>query len=167
MDTDVRLELLETRNELLDLISGYAQGFDNHDPELLRSVFHEDAILDLGDAFGCYRGIDEILAAADGFWVGAPHMHHWMANPLFAIDLNAGTATGTSALDCMSTFVETGPAHIGGNYRDRYVRVDGRWVILERTFDLQFVTPMPDWKPAQGTEAEPLSEPAEAHAGVR
>lgn len=154
MVNEERLELLETRNELLDLISGYAQGFDNHDAELLRKVFHPDAVLDLGEAFGCYRGIDAIVAAADGFWLGAPHMHHWMANPLFEIDLGAGTASATSALDCMSTFVETGTAHIGGNYHDRYGRLDdGRWVIVERTFDLQFVTPMPDWKPAQGTEA--------------
>lgn len=152
-DEGRRLELLETRNELLDLISGYAQGFDNHDPELLRTIFTADAVLDLGDAFGCYRGIEAILAAADGFWTGAPHMHHWMANPLLEIDLDAGTASATTALDCLSTFVATGTSHIGGNYRDRYVRVDGRWRIAQRILDVQFVTPMPEWKPAQGTEA--------------
>jgi hypothetical protein len=154
MGSDDRLELLETRNELLDVISGYAQGFDNHDPELLRKVFHADAVLDLGDAFGSYRGIDAILDVAQTFWTNSPHMHHWMANPLFQIDLAAGTASATTALDCLCTYVETGTAHIGGNYRDRYVRGDdGAWQIVERIFDLQFVTPMPDWKPTMGTEA--------------
>jgi len=162
MDTDTRLELLETRNALLDLISGYAQAFDNHDAELLRSIWHKDAVLDLGEIFGWYRGLDEIMTAADQFWTGAPHMHHWMANPLVEIDLEAGTATASTALDCLSTFTDAGTSHIGGRYRDTFVRVDGRWVISERTLDVQFVTPMPDWKPAEGSEAE--SVPVEAHA---
>jgi hypothetical protein len=162
MDTDTRLDLLETREALLDLISGYAQGFDNRDPELLRSVFHEDAVLDLGPIFGCFSGLDEIMGAADQFWDGAPHMHHWMAIPLVEIDLEAGTATASTALDCLSTFTAAGTSAIGGRYRDRFVRVDGRWVISERTLDVQFVTPMPDWKPAQGSEAEPV----EAQAGA-
>jgi hypothetical protein len=153
MDTDTRLELLETRNALLDLISGYAQGFDNHDPQLLRSVFHEDGVLDLGELWGRHEGVEQIIAAADQFWIGAPNMHHWMANPLLEIDLDAGTATATTALDCLSTFVDTGTHHIGGNYRDTYRRIDGRWWITERIFDLQFLTPMPDWKPADGSEA--------------
>jgi hypothetical protein len=153
MDIETRLELLETRNALQDLISGYAQGFDNHDPELLRSVFHSDGVLDLGEMWGRHEGIGQILAAADQFWIGAPNMHHWMANPLFEIDLEAGTATATTALDCLSTFVDTGTHHIGGNYRDDYKRIDGRWWIMERIFDLQFMAPMPDWKPIAGTEA--------------
>lgn len=153
MDLETRLDLLESRNALLDLISGYAQGFDNHDPELLRSVFHDDAVLDLGETWGRHEGISAILSAADAFWVGAPHMHHWMANPLIEIDLTADSATATTALDCLSTFTDTGTAHIGGRYTDRYLRIDGRWWISERVFELQFITPMPDWTPAQGTEA--------------
>jgi hypothetical protein len=151
MDLETRIDLLETRNELLDLISGYAQAFDNHDRDLLRRVFHEDALLDL-DAFGRYEGIDAILGAADSFWKGAPNMHHWMANPLLEIDLEAGRASSATALDCLSTFVDSGTSHIGGRYRDTFRRIDGRWCITERIFDLQFVTPMPDWKPTQGTE---------------
>jgi hypothetical protein len=166
LETVTRLELLETRNMLLDLISGYAQGFDNHEPELLRWVFHEDAVLDLGDVFGRYDGLDEILAAADRFWTGAPHMHHWMANPLLEIDLAAGTATARTALNCISTFTESGTSHIGGRYDDRFQRIDGRWAISERTLDVQFVAPLPEWKAAQGTEAVAIPEPAEAPASV-
>jgi hypothetical protein len=116
-------------------------------------VFHDDAVLDLGDLFGRYEGLDEILAAADQFWIGAPNMHHWMANPLLEIDLDAGTATARTALNCLSTFTESGTSHIGGRYDDRFERVDGRWAIRERTLIVQFVTPLPQWAPAQGTEA--------------
>ncbi len=152
-----RLEMLEARNALLDLISSYAQGFDYHDRELLRSIWHDDAVLDLG-LFGRYEGVDAIMDAAEQFWAGAPHMHHWMANPLVQIDLAAGRATASTALDCLSTFVGEGTSHIGGRYRDVFVRVDGRWLITERVLDVEFVTPMPDWKPAQGSEADPSLE---------
>lgn len=152
MDTVTRLELIETRNTLHDLISSYAQGLDNRDPALLRVVFHDDALLDSG-IFGRCEGLEAILAAADGWWAGATSMHHWMANPLVQIDLEAGTATGLTALNCVSTFVEGGPAHVGGRYVDTFSQVGGRWAISERVFDVQFVSPLPDWKAVQGTEA--------------
>jgi hypothetical protein len=159
MDTNTRLELLEARNDLLDLISRYAHGFDHKEAELLRSIWREDAVLDL-DFFGRFVGIDEIMGAASQYWTAAPFMHHWMANPLVEIDLDAGTASSITDLDCLCTYVEEGTSHIGGTYRDSFVREDGRWLIVERVFEVAFVTPMPDWKPASGIEAEPLGAQA-------
>jgi len=154
MDTDTRLDLIETRNQLLDLISSYGQGFDNQDPDLLHSIWTEDATLTLGP-WGTHAGVDQIMAAAEGFWAASPYMHHWTANPLLEIDLEAGTATAISALNCLCTYIETGTFHIGGNYRDCFVRqVDGRWLIAERVLDLAFYTPLPDWKPTQGSETD-------------
>ncbi len=155
MDTETRLELLEARNELQDLISRYAHGFDHQDAGLLRSIWREDAVLDLS-FFGRFDGIEEIMGAARQYWDAAPFMHHWMANPLIEIDLAAGTATAATELDCLCTYVEEGTSHIGGTYRDSFVREDGRWTIAERVFEIAFVTPMPDWTPAQGLEAAPL-----------
>lgn len=157
MDTATRLEMLETRDALLDVHHRYAQGFDERDPRLLRESLHDDAVLDLGPLWGTHRGIDEILASAEASWGAASSMHHWMANSRFEIDLVAGTATGSVALDCVSTFHDTGPAHIGGRYRDRFARVKGVWKLSERALDLQFVTPMPNWLPSQGTEATPTA----------
>jgi hypothetical protein len=148
-----RLDALEARNELLDLISGYAQGFDHHDATLLRSIWTEDAVLVLGP-WGRFEGVEEVMGAAAAFWSASPHMHHWMANPLLEVDLEAGTATASTSLDCYCTYLETGTFHIGGRYRDRFVREEGRWAIAERIFDLAFYTPLPDWKPEQGSEAE-------------
>jgi hypothetical protein len=98
--------------------------------------------------------LDLIMAMVDRWWADAPHMHHWMANPLIEVDLDAGTATGATALDCLSTFTETGPTHVGGRYIDEFVRLGDGWAIDRRIFDVQFVTPMADWKPVAGTEAE-------------
>src|SRR3954447_21872199 len=97
MDRETRLELLEARNDLLDLISRYGQGFDHQDAEMLRSIWREDAVLDL-DFFGRYTGIEEIMGAAAQFWAASPFMHHWMANPLVSVDIEAGTATAATEL---------------------------------------------------------------------
>jgi hypothetical protein len=153
MDMATRLELLEGRFALLDAYHRYAQAFDDRDPELLRAVFHDDAILDLGDLWGTYEGIEAIVAAAGGFLESASSMHHWMANPLIEIDAETGVGSGTVSLDCVSTFVETGTAHVGARYRDKFRRDGGTWKISERKMELQFVTPMPQWVAAEGAEA--------------
>jgi hypothetical protein len=153
-DLAIRLELLETRNTLLDLISGYAQAFDNRDAVLLRSLWHEGAVLDLGGAFGRYVEIDGIMAAADQLWAQTPHMHHWMANPLLEIDLEAGTASAATSLDCFTTENTTGPSQIGGLYRDWFERRDGRWAIVRRAFELHYLTPIANWTPLHGSEAK-------------
>ena len=102
------------------------------------------------------------MGAAEQFWTASPYMHHWTANPMVEIDLANGTGSATSALNCLCTYIETGTAHIGGNYRDRFVRTEGRWLISERILDLAFFTPLPEWKPTQGSEAEVVKAAAGA-----
>lgn len=153
MDLATRLELLEGRFALLDAYYRYAQAFDDREPELLRAVFHGDAILDLGDLWGSYEGIEAIIASAEASLAGASSMHHWMANPLIAIDVEAGVGSGSVSLDCVSTFVETGTAHVGGRYTDTFRRDGEVWKISERRLEVQFVTPMPQWVAVEGTEA--------------
>jgi hypothetical protein len=153
MDLATRLELLEGRFALLDAYYKYAQAFDEREPELLRAVFHDDAILDLGDLWGTHEGIEAILVFADRSLDAATSMHHWMANPLVEIDVDAGVGSGSVSLDCVSTFVATGTAHVGGRYRDTFRRDGGVWKISERKLEVQFVTPMPQWVAVEGTEA--------------
>jgi hypothetical protein len=153
MDLATRLELLEGRFALLDAYYRYADAFDERDPELLRAVFHDDGVLDLGELWGTHEGIEAIIASAEQSLAGAASMHHWMANPLIDLDVDAGVGSGSVSLDCVSTFIETGPAHVGGRYRDRFRRDDGVWKISERKLEVQFVTPMPEWVAVQGTEA--------------
>ena len=152
-DVAARLELLETRFTLLDLVASYSHGFDGHDLERLRSIWFEDSVLDLGAEFGRADGLAEIVEIAEGFWSQIPFMHHWMANTLLDIDLDDGSADGLSALDCHITRTTGEAAWLGGTYRDRFVRRDGRRGLLERRFDLAYQTPVDSWAPELGSEA--------------
>lgn len=153
IDVESRLVLLETRQTLLDLIARYAHGFDGHDEALLRSIWFDDSVLDLGKDFGRFEGIEAILDGARAFWREIPHMHHWMANQLLQVEPAQDSASAVSALDCLITNKSRGQAALGGVYRDRFERRDGRWAIAERSFELHYQTPIKDWVPELGTEA--------------
>lgn len=147
-----RVSLLESRQAIADLVSGYAQGFDRQNRDLLRSLWTEDGILDLGPEFGDpFVGVPAIMAAAETLWAKTPHMHHWMANSLITIDGDAGRAE--SALDCFVIDSVDGPTQVGGVYTDEVVRVDGTWKIKHRKLELHYWAPQPGWKAVQGTDA--------------
>lgn len=150
-DILARIDALESRFALERLIAAYNQAFDNRDEVLLRSIWHSDASLLLGNTFGNYTGIEAIIESAHKNWSQMPYMHHWMANPL--IDIDGDQATGKVALDALVTHTEFGPVQISGLYHDRFERRDGRWAFVERRFDLHYLTPLPNWKPVAGAEA--------------
>ena len=153
-DLASRIDSLESRAAIEELISGYAQSFDNHDVALLKSIWHPDAKLSLG-AFGEYEGVDAIMGSAEQNWAQMPKMHHWMANAIIHVD--GDSATGSAAVDCLCTHVEQGPLQISGLYRDVFERRDGKWAFVERKFDMHFLTPLSNWKPVAGAEASPAA----------
>ncbi|MGE7989713.1 nuclear transport factor 2 family protein [Pseudomonas sp. NPDC089554] len=144
-----RLHALESRMAIETLISGYANAFDLMDSDLLQTLWHEDATLDL-PGFGAGANPGEILAMAQRNWKKMPHMHHWMANPLLHID--GDIATGTVAADCLFHDLTQGPVQVSGLYHDRFECRDGQWRFTSRRFELHFLTPLANWKPTAGPE---------------
>ncbi|MEJ2863629.1 nuclear transport factor 2 family protein [Actinomycetospora flava] len=147
-----RVELLEARWEIARLISSFAHGLDLQDRDLLRSVFFSDSVLDLGH-LGRHEGIEEIVASFEAQWKVIPHMHHWFADPLIDIDLDAGTATDTVTVDVFLTDLRSGPSQIASIYRDRLERRDGAWRFTHRQLEIYYWTPVANWVPTAGTES--------------
>jgi SnoaL-like domain len=150
-DFAARLDLLESRIAIERLSNEYAHGFDTADLEMVRGIWFEDSRLLMGEPYGDYHGIEEILAGTQNFFEITPAMHHFMANPL--IDIDGDKAHADYALDCFCTSGEMGPIHIGGFYRDDLERRDGRWGIVTRVFELSFLTPISNWTPKFGSES--------------
>jgi ketosteroid isomerase-like protein len=142
--TEERLDLIESRFAIEDLIAKYAKGFDRKDPELLYSIWHDDAVLDFGEAFGVHEGMDAIHAAAEGFWGMITWMHHWQATPLIEID--GDRATAYVGLDCLVRHSEQGPVRVGGYYEDVFERRDGVWKFSRRMCDIQIWAPDDTYK---------------------
>lgn len=144
-----RLDALESRLAIESLISGYANAFDLMDSDLLYSLWHDDATLDL-PGFGAGASPDEILAMARRNWRRMPHMHHWMSNSMIRLD--GDSATATVAADCLFHDVEQGPVQVSGLYHDQFERRGGEWRFTSRRFELHFLTPLHNWLPVAGSE---------------
>lgn len=152
-DLSTRIDRLESRDEITRLIAQYAHGFDAQDVELVKSVWHDGALLALGEPFGDFVGIEAIGEAAHALWAQSPRMHHFMANTVIELADDGESATGLAALDCLVTNVDDGPTAVIGNYFDRYQRRAGRWGIVERRFDLHFWAPLLGWTATMGSQA--------------
>lgn len=80
-------------------------------------------------------GRDAILAA---FLARPPRTtRHVCANVVVTVE-TAETASATSA---MLLFTDAAAPPLVGTYRDRFVRLDGRWLFAERRGALSFTTP--------------------------
>jgi ketosteroid isomerase-like protein len=155
-DSNARLDRIESRIEIEELVSKYAQAFDRHDREMLRSLWFEDSTLNLGVAFGDpFEGINGIMTAAESLWAKTPKMHHWMANSIVVIE--GDKATAETALNCFVIDSEDGPTQVGGLYTDHLERRAGVWKIKLREFNLHYWAPINNWAAAMGSDIE---EPA-------
>jgi ketosteroid isomerase-like protein len=143
-----RIDALESRGAIERLIADYAHGFDRHDERVLRAIWHEDALLDLGESVGRFEGAEAIMRGARAIWEKTPVQHHWMANA--RIDLDGDTAFGDVALDCLVADTRSRWSMLGGRYEDRYERRGGPWAIAARRFELDYFTRLENWAPIRG-----------------
>lgn len=153
---DERLDALESRSAIRNLVSEYAHAFDRRDRDLLKGLWHDDATFSLGEIGGPFHGPDGILEGAEGLWAVNPVMHHWTANVVIHID--ADRANGRCAVDVMVANVEDGPTQVGGSYEDTFERRDGVWKFVTREFTVDYWTPLNEWRPTLGTEMDTIAD---------
>jgi hypothetical protein len=130
--TDARLRALLDKQEIHEVLARYCRGLDRGDPELVRSVFHPDAVHNHDGSVqpvtelveGLRRPARKILRA----------VAHSLTNEL--IDLQGDIAF------CECYFLATHRLEyegaewtwiVGGRYVDRLERRDAAWLIAHRT----------------------------------
>lgn len=140
-----RVEQLEARVEIAELVSGYAIACDEHDIERLRTQFAEDAVLDSPSQLLQARGREEILALyVRLFRIRGPG-YHWTHDHFVHFDsTHPQRATGL-----VLSHAETCPDHeasvSGMRYDDEYRRIDGRWLFQKRTLKFLYYVPAKDY----------------------
>lgn len=124
------LQYLADRQAIDDVLNRYARGVDRHDPEIMKSVFHPDAVDNHGDFLG---GPDAFVE-----WVNPLHagktVSHQHGITVQLCELEGDTAWAETYV----TFVlhmQTGKVMFGsGRYIDRLEKRDGEWrIALRRT----------------------------------
>jgi hypothetical protein len=131
-----RLDRIEARFELQDLVAAYFHAVDARKFDELVSLFLPDA--EFRHPGGSVRG----AAALESFyreqlarWPATYHYSH-----AHVVELGEGTATGL--VDAHAEHADEGTCVVAGlRYEDRYARDAGRWRFAARTLHIRYFLP--------------------------
>jgi hypothetical protein len=132
---ETKLQYMLDRLEIQDVIHRYARGLDRHDDDVLRSVFHEDAVDNHGPWVG---GREAFVAWANGPCHGHTNAHlHQITTHNCEID--GDVAHTESYCQWVHRLKDEKTVTVGGGrYIDRLERRDGEWRIVVRRLVLDF-----------------------------
>jgi ketosteroid isomerase-like protein len=122
------VQRLLDRQAILDCVHRYCRGVDRHDYELLRSVFHPDALDQHGDFVG---GVPAFLKfAEEATSIHAGSVHHITCH---FCEFDGDTAHAESYVLSVSREKDGKTAMVlGGRYLDRFEKRNGEWKIALR-----------------------------------
>lgn len=138
-----RVDELESRAAMRDLVSDYCIGFDRHDWDRFISIWHEDAVWAIGEPFGDFVGHEGIREAVfDVLYPAWRETNHLTTN-LRIVFSDADHAVGSSDVDCMGANPEGVVQMVGATYTDAFERRDGVWKIARRDVRMHYFNPIP------------------------
>lgn len=138
-----RVDELESRAALRDLVTDYCLGFDNHDWDQFIAIWHQDAVWEIGPPFGTFTGHDGIREAVqDVLYPVWRETHHLTSNLRVEFD-DADHARGVCNVDCMGATKDDIVQMISATYADDFERRDGVWRIARRTVTIHYFNPIP------------------------
>ncbi len=121
----------EDRSEIQNLAGRYSHALDLGEPEAWRSVFTDDAVMEMVTQNRWITG-DELWSLSGSRDADGPQGRHMPST--FQIEGEGDNATMRSYVTVMRTG-DGGPAHVvfQGRYEDVLRREDGAWKIAHRT----------------------------------
>ena len=151
-----RLDELLSRQEIYEVLTRYCRGVDRCDVDMIRSVYHPDAI----DDHGMFKGLGTDFAPWIVAWEleNIKRCQHFIGN--FSCDLHGDTAFTETYCLSFNEGTHGENATVYNRYIDRFERRDGVWKIAARlvVLDLTRVEPttppfgdVPGWSFTWGT----------------
>ena len=129
MDFEARLDVVESEAAMRRLALEYCHGADKRDLARFASVWAPDAVWSPGEGVEA-RGVAAISAIVQVQWRAFSRYVHWTTNHV--VDIRGERAEGECDVAVAVLLSEDRWYLGGGTYYDRYVRVDGRWLIERR-----------------------------------
>ena len=142
-DIAMRLDRIESRFALHDLVSEYCHGFDKHEWDRFLAIWWPEAVWDSGPPFGkfeCHAGIAHVTQNI--LWPAWLATSHFTTNLVVAFD-GADRATGVCDVDCIGTTADGRAQTISASYFDQFERRDGIWKIAHRKVKMYHFNPLP------------------------
>lgn len=159
-DLKRRVEQLEARVEIGELVSAYAVACDEHDIERLGTQFAPDAVMDSPSNLLMAHGRDEILSMYVRLFKIRGPGYHWTHDHFVQFDpADRDRATGL-VLSHAETCPDNEASLSGMRYDDVYRRIEGRWLFQKRTLKFLYYVPAKDY-------AQALTSPVRVTMGGR
>lgn len=146
----LRIQRLEDIEAIKQLKARYARTCDpKHNVDSLTSLFTEDAVFDVGERYGRYKGrasIREFLSKADAI---IPWAFHYMVSPVIEVSSDGKKGQGSWYLFELAKMPnpKTGELEavwIAGMYHDEFVKQHGQWRIKRLTLRMEIMSPYAD-----------------------
>ncbi|MEU0497552.1 nuclear transport factor 2 family protein [Mycobacterium sp. NPDC006124] len=129
---DPQLQEMLDEHQLRRLVDRYCRAVDRGDLELVRSLYHRDAV----DSHGSFSGgsVDEFVARLAAARPHLRSMQHHVTTANFAVrgDVAEGEVYSIAIHTLISGDRDV-DVTVGGRYLDKYERRDGSWGFVERS----------------------------------
>ncbi len=139
MDKENIIRKLFDREAIRNLVNLYCRAADRHDHDLMRSLYHEDAIDDHGSFF---KGLAmDFIAKLPEIQAPMKILHHNVTTHI--IELDEDEAEGEVYILAFHQVADKDTSYdvlIGGRYFDRYSKRDGVWKFSERAVVADWAT---------------------------
>ncbi len=138
-----RLDAVESRAAMQDLVSDYCHGFDKRDWPRFLAIWWPDASWDIGPPFGSFDGHDGITHVTKAIlWDAWLASSHFTTNLVITFD-GADKASGMSDVDCIGTTADGQAQTVSATYYDDFERRDSVWKIARRKVAMHHFSPLP------------------------
>lgn len=138
-----RIDRLESRLALRDLVTSYCRGFDEVDFDHFMSIWWPDCVWDIGPPFGVFEGHAGVQRAVrEVLWPVWRETHHLTSNLSVSFD-DPDHAHGACDVDCMGATRDDVVQMISATYRDRFERRNGIWKLSRREVAIHYFNPLP------------------------
>ena len=138
-----RIDELESRSAIRDLVSDYCIGFDTHDWGRFISAWHADAVWEIGPLFGTFNGHEGIKKAVNDVLYAVWRETHHLTTNLRLTFKDADHVHGVCNVDCMGATKDNVVQMINATYTDDFERRNGAWKIARRNVVIHFFNPIP------------------------
>lgn len=117
---------------IAELIARYNYAIDHSDYQGWANTFAPDGVFQgVIGRFAVHTEMDKFIASLKSLTAASPHLRHYVTNIL--PEISGSEARCTSFLLMTSTTKEGSTTiALAGEYEDRLVKIDGRWLFRER-----------------------------------